>query len=332
MVALSKYRSPIMGISILWIMFFHSGLKAPDQLMLRLFWYVIVNYGAIGVDVFLICSGMGVACSAEKNGKDFDVFSFYKRRLVRILPAYFIVATLWYLIKFENIGIILRKIFFLNFFIDGERDFWYIPCILICYLLFPLYTKVKGRIGFHATTVIFVIGSASLAGIVFLINPILYEMWEILLWRLISFWIGCHIGYLLQHNEVKEYNYTVSCLTVISLALLTSFWVFRAPATVERLGQVFAASTIMLIFAYFSAVVNFVKMAGGGILSSLGRITLELYLIHVSLGGWLAKIVLDLLLPGNQPLYLLLYFILSILMSAMLHSAIDMIMNKRSIS
>lgn len=327
MSALSKYRSSIMGISILWIMFFHSGLKAPDQLILRLVWYVIVSYGTIGVDVFLICSGMGLACSAERKGKDFDALSFYKRRLVRILPAYFIVATVWYLIKFENIGIFFRRIFFLNFFIDGERDFWYIPCILICYLLFPLYTKLKDRIGFHITTVIFVVCSASLAGIVFLINPILYEKWEILLYRLLSFWIGCHIGVLLQHDEVKEYNYTVVCLTVVSVALLACFWMFHAPATVERLGSVCAAPAIMLIFAYFSAMVSFVK-----ILSSLGRITLELYLIHVSLGGWLAEIVRDLLLPGNQPLYLLLYFILSILMSAMLHSAIDIIMHKRSIS
>ena len=42
--------SAIMGVAILWIMLFHSGIQAPDNTVLRALWYLFVSFwGALGL-------------------------------------------------------------------------------------------------------------------------------------------------------------------------------------------------------------------------------------------------------------------------------------------
>lgn len=70
----SKYRTQLMGISILLIMMFHVGF---------------FKCGYIGVEFFLLISAIGLFFSLSKDQR---LIPFYKKRLIRILPAYFIVA------------------------------------------------------------------------------------------------------------------------------------------------------------------------------------------------------------------------------------------------
>lgn len=82
--ALSKYRGFLMGFAILWVMYFHIPLKFATEVG----WF-IHRIGFYGVDIFLFLSGLGVYYSLTKRP---NVLGFYKARLVRILPAYIIVA------------------------------------------------------------------------------------------------------------------------------------------------------------------------------------------------------------------------------------------------
>lgn len=324
---LSHYRSEIMGICIVWIMLFHSGIRAPDYMLLRLAWYAFVSFGGgIGVDVFLICSGMGLAWSAEKKGGDFHVRQFYRRRFVRILPAYFAVAIVYYILKFETIGAFFKKLFFLNFVMDGQRDFWYIICILICYLLFPLYVKAKEKMNFRFVTVAFLLITAGTTGIVFLVSPTCYGVWEVLLWRLLAFWIGCHIGVLLCLDQQKEYYITIGILTAVSLAMMALLGLVHATNTVLRIELILISPAVMFVFAWCLERVDSVAEIRGGVFSFLGRISLELYLTHVSIGAYLASRILRLLnLAGtiNSVVYLVLYFVGSILLAEFLHLLIE---------
>ena len=80
----SKYRAEIMGLSIIWIMLFHSEIPVPSSIFLKVLWYVFVSFGGgFGVNIFLILSGFGLMFSALKrddNNQEENVLFFYKRR------------------------------------------------------------------------------------------------------------------------------------------------------------------------------------------------------------------------------------------------------------
>lgn len=77
-----------MGFAILWVMYFHIPLKFATEIG----WFTH-RIGFYGVDIFLFLSGLGVYFSLMKRP---NVLRFYKARLVRILPAYVIVACVSY--------------------------------------------------------------------------------------------------------------------------------------------------------------------------------------------------------------------------------------------
>lgn len=82
--SISKYRSPIMGMAIIWVVMFHYRLQAPIL-------SVISNYGYAGVDFFMFLSAFGLYYSMSKND---NVMMFYKKRFLRIFPTYFIIGFL----------------------------------------------------------------------------------------------------------------------------------------------------------------------------------------------------------------------------------------------
>ena len=123
----STYRSVLMGVAIIFIMASHTlgGYAA---------------YGIIGVEWFLVLSAIGQFYSLKNNS---NLLCYYKKRLVRILPAYLIVAIPYFLINTSSsVSEFLIRISSLNLALWGEKYFWFVSLILICYLLALLYFKV----------------------------------------------------------------------------------------------------------------------------------------------------------------------------------------------
>ena len=75
---LSKYRTELMGIAILWVMFFHLSIDINNRIL-----NLIKTIGYGGVDIFLMISGLGLYYAYKKNN---NIKLFYKRRLLRLLP------------------------------------------------------------------------------------------------------------------------------------------------------------------------------------------------------------------------------------------------------
>ena len=74
---ISRYRSELMGWSILWIMMLHFTFNQIKPLGF------IAQYGFAGVDIFIFVSGFGLFFSLDKND---DLITFYRKRLLRIFP------------------------------------------------------------------------------------------------------------------------------------------------------------------------------------------------------------------------------------------------------
>lgn len=213
---LSENRSLLYGISAIWIVFYHMTLNfAPiKELNWGLFsdslYYLLSSLkslGSFGVDLFLVLSGISLYFAFSKDEK---IGKFYKRRLLRILPTYFLCAIVFYLVvcwhnsKFDFVE------FFVGLFggrllIYHENHLWFVPFIIVCYLLYPLIykflknTKFVGFLALIASVVQFNLLAQNFA------TP-LYSTVQIMTTRLPAFIIGCYLGkFVFEKKEIPSW-------------------------------------------------------------------------------------------------------------------------------
>lgn len=135
---LTHYKSFLMGVSMLWIVVFHAGLPIPILSYLK-------DIGYLGVDVFIFLSAYSLYFSFSRNS---DLKTFYRKRAVRILPAYYLVlVSVWlvetYLFQ-EQTAPLWQLASMLGFyvpFLNWDYFLWYIPGILFLYAIFPFLYK-----------------------------------------------------------------------------------------------------------------------------------------------------------------------------------------------
>lgn len=132
--SLSKYRSELMGFACLWVMLHHNSFHWPESMeLLRRF----ANYGNLGVDIFLLLSGVGLYYAWQKKPKLGD---FYARRFVRLIVPYVLFAVPYWVWRDLHLG---QGDFFLDVTqlslpLKGVITTWYVPAIALFYLCYPL--------------------------------------------------------------------------------------------------------------------------------------------------------------------------------------------------
>lgn len=139
----STNRTQIMGVSMLCVVFFHSGFDLNDVPILSIF----KQWGDIGVDMFLLMSGMGIYHSLSKKP---DTSAYIRSRFRRILPAHLVVCGCWFflldiVLYREGLLAFLMDVTSLNFWINGRLTTWYLSSLLVMQVLTPIYLKIWKR-------------------------------------------------------------------------------------------------------------------------------------------------------------------------------------------
>ena len=138
---ISRFRAEQMGAAMLFVILFHVALDRGDP------FYGLRRCGNVGVDIFLFLSGVGLWFSWVKTP---DVRRFYRRRLLRIVPTWLVVATAFYLPDYLGARRFSRSIVDLigditinwDFWLHDELTFWYVPAIMALYLVAPWYMRL----------------------------------------------------------------------------------------------------------------------------------------------------------------------------------------------
>ena len=89
---ISECRSELMGWAIIWIMMLHFTFTQIKPLGF------VAQYGFAGVELFLFVSGFGIFFALEKSK---NALLYYKRRLLRIFPTYYLLGIIASLILKE---------------------------------------------------------------------------------------------------------------------------------------------------------------------------------------------------------------------------------------
>jgi len=287
LVLFSKYRTQIMGAAMMWIMFSHSVYFGPGGIGL-----IIHNIGIFGVDMFLMVSGLGIYRSLRRSR---SVGEFYKKRAIRILPAYFIISIGWYVFfkSGYSFGEIFMAISGINYFRGTTKDIyeffdWFIPFLAVLYLLTPLYDRIFQKVE----------SKWKLTVLASMISPILAII-AVLTSRQVLFYSICRIpiyliGYcmgwfLYERKEEKKGSWMVfvpllfvgSVLTYLVQTYMNTFNVKWGLNT--YLALLIAPGLSMLLAFIFMYIEKWLKTVGKILLFPFyicGRYSLEIYLLH----------------------------------------------------
>lgn len=304
---LSQYKSEIYGLSILWIMLFHSYLSDvyffKDEPVLR---YIgrIICYGNMGVEVFLLLSGVCLYFSYIKNPSP---VSFMKKRLVRLIPSVIVIRGGFWLWQYFQGKITLSRALFsmttLRFWFTGDGEIWFIPLILLCYTMYPyiygyLFEKEEGTTRRFLLLFFVVVGFTFLARAS---DPSDYARIEIGLTRIPVFLIGCWLGkYVYEKKEISRCWWPVFaimallCFVVLEQGILEDIY--------KRYFYMVGGVSMTFLFAGFSACAGKTIRK---ILTFFGGISLELYLAHLMVRKMNVAGLLFSYEPGHTKKYLL---------------------------
>lgn len=282
---LSQYRGALMGISIILIIVFHFTEDCHYYSYhfsgwISFFWRYI---SSSSVDAFLFFSGLGLYYSMKKRS---DVRSFYIRRLKRILIPYCIVAVPSYILLDVCVdktgwGEAIKDFTFITFFSDGDRLYWYIGLMLLCYLIYPYIFQIvdsaRDAIDGEIRLISMVSAITVLALVIALYEKDMFGNVNIALLRLPVFIAGCFYGR--SSYEKRESYWKWLILFALSGYLLTML-PSGSPIFARYVTGIFNISCCAGIAWIFSQLSMRPVIR---ILEWFGAHSLELYLVHVTI-------------------------------------------------
>lgn len=293
--SLSRYRNVLMGLQILLIIIFHfaEDCRLYDVRYDGLVKFYDIFIHSSGVDLFLLLSGMGLYFSMKKGP---DLKSFYKKRFQRLLIPYVIVAApawLWLDVIVQGQGPLafFKDFFFISFFFEEKRWFWYIFMMALCYLIFPYIfsaaERAGDRISRHMRLALLCMMSTLALVMLELYHHDLYINISIALSRLPAFFAGVFVGKAVwEKHKVPLWKIFLLLILVVLAAGPLGL------ADRSIIGVYIAALlnfSLCLVFVWVLDILSekrgFPLLAWRGINSILGwfgKYTLELYLVHVA--------------------------------------------------
>lgn len=290
---LSLYRSELMGLAMIAVFLYHFTQDTRNTDINR---SVILDtlfafhgwFGAAGVDIFLILSGLSIYFSLKKNS---DLKKFYKKRFSRILVPYIIVAGLFYMvydiIKSKDPIYFIKDITFYNFFADRVVHYWYILLILLCYIVSPILFRYVNSSNSKARDLFrmayWIVLFCTLSLVLYYLNNPLYKGYNIFFMRIPFYVIGMILGKMIFEN--KKYS-------IITIVLFLTYVISKATATTIALILERFVCAVGLITILIMLTVLVHNLLGGKniferiirpTLSWIGYYSLELYLCHITL-------------------------------------------------
>ncbi|MBR3169300.1 acyltransferase [Candidatus Saccharibacteria bacterium] len=326
---LSKYRNIIYGFSAIWIILFHIANWLPDSIKyFHPFIVKLFQAGNVGVDIFLIMSGICLYFSLKKtNGK--HIINFYKKRFAKLFKIYLFVCTPWFF-YYALSGNKDFDFFAYHAFINdkGLGEFWFINFIAVCYLIYPIIYRLIENNKSNLIIAFIPIYAVFLC-ILNVTCKEFYSAYEIGLTRLIPFLVGSLLA-----TRVYEKKPIKQSTVLIILALLfvrDAFFIIlqKKGLTAFELAlsrfylTPLALSTIFLIIIFFEL---FRLPKARQVLEFAGKVSLESYVVHFIILKWF--IYKNHFMPDNITqliVFTLLVTTVSLLLSKLIQNILNLI-------
>ena len=278
---ISRYRGELMGAAMLFVILFHVGLSRNDP------FYGLRRCGNVGVDIFLFLSGVGLWYAWTKRP---SVKSFYRRRLLRILPTWLVVAGAFYITDYlgprrfstsiaDLIGDITVN---WDFWLHDELTFWYVPAIMALYLVAPHYMKLISSHPMYRWLPALMVVWCVMVQWVLPINQAVGHL-EIFWSRVPIFFIGINMGTYVKQERRIDGSAVWLLLLAFALTFGTCLYLEQMrhgqfPLFVERMLYIpFTVTAVLVLNRIFRRTPRWFN----GFCKFVGALSLEAYLIHL---------------------------------------------------
>jgi exopolysaccharide production protein ExoZ len=258
-------------------------------------------HGDLGTDMFFLVSGICLSL----NSHALSAGEFVRRRLARILPAYWIVLTVYLLLhgrylelRYDTANLVAHYLGVHALFGDAwafaiNDSFWFITAILLYYgaylLLRPLlkeperFLLIVAALSAAGAYLIFWRGQGGLMG-----------RWG---FRMPDFLVGMLIGHALRQGKL-----TLAPTLPLGLALVLLLYLPYARGIVFHPGAV-GLGMILIFVAAVRPLLSRTAAGKSGLsfLGFVGRHSLEIFLIHQPLMREYNRLILQKLLHTTEP-------------------------------
>lgn len=252
------------GVAIILIVLYHYYCALPQIHLLSIF-----KKGYIGVDIFLFFSGLGLGYSYNKN----TLAQFYKNRLWRIMPLYWI----WAIVHLVVIAI-QRNVLpsFLDIFgifttlsyygIGSIRSNWYLSAILLLYAAYPILYSLTKRLKW-----VFLLLAA---GLTFLIIYKTQLNWyhNVFIGRLYIFMLGIYVYQLINDSSR---SLLFDCIAIIIISILGFVSLFNEAHPFDYWGTCCLCPLLIALLCLLPS-----KIMNAKTVSFCGKHSLEIFIAN----------------------------------------------------
>ena len=282
-----KYKLEVFGLAAIMIIYHHLGNRGIPGLsffpsLIQNIVSFVVSKGSLGVDVFFFLSAIGLYFSMKNN----NVGNFYINRIKRTFVPWLVIMTPVFIYEdciLDTDGIVgfLLDVTTLRFWVDNSNTNtpWFVPCIIIVYVVFPLIFKLD-KITKHYSSlglfIFFIVSSILVNGI----QGIAGTTYLNLIARMPVFMFGVLIAAYLENHKCISKIIVITVFVVTFAIYVVWYFVDLTLALDFLIGSIIAVG-LVVSYSYFREIVKpcFVFK----LFSLFGTISLESYLVHTVL-------------------------------------------------
>jgi peptidoglycan/LPS O-acetylase OafA/YrhL len=239
--------------------------------------YLSINYRDVGLTLFIIASGMGLAYTTPSLTTWGEVAAFYKKRFLRIYPAYWVMVTVMLCIALYSRGMISPHWTALQWFQTytgfqafvgdfGGRlsvTFWFVGLIVSLYLLYPAILWAHNRNKHVALAAFFLISVVSTVVVSSWSGVEYPTLWSPLC-RVFEFALGIYLISIIDPAKIAYHNAAIIFLADLAFyiylthyALIGDMPFFGSLALPVYVVLMFAAAYFLSrIDGYLQAAIN----------------------------------------------------------------------------
>lgn len=309
-------KKTIMAFSAILILIFHLWINVTDtriEIFLR-------QLSVIGVDIFFFVSSYSLG-----KRKNIEYKSFIKNRFQKVYLKFIILSIIGMFIFNWNIKKFITIILGIELLTKGGGSFlWFLPGIMIMYIILPLYIKLDSK---HPKIAPLIVIASEIFITIIISCFTNYQEIFILTNRIPIILLGYYFAkhHIFEYLKTTKKRYWLTTIITLTLGIIISYLVNIYHFRLDWFKDVFYILYIPLIIG-FILLIDSIKE--NKISKLIGSITLELYGLQMIFGFKIANDILG--YTKEKLLSNIITILILIIIASIMKKLFDLIDNKIS--